>query len=91
MNSEKAKDGKFKNIIGKNKNIIIIASTVIVLGAGIIGAYIINVENKVAGWKERIYPGVQAYGIDLGGKTKEEAINTILEMAEYKKKKCKYR
>ena len=55
MNSEKAKDGKFKNIIGKNKNIIIIASTVIVLGAGIIGAYIINVENKVAGWKERIY------------------------------------
>ena len=46
MNSEKAKDGKFKNIIGKNKNIIIIASTVIVLGAGIIGAYIINVENK---------------------------------------------
>ena len=61
MNSEKAKDGKFKNIIGKNKNIIIIASTVIVLGAGIIGAYIINVENKVAGWKERIYPGVQPY------------------------------
>lgn len=79
MNSEKAKDGKFKNIIGKNKNIIIIASTVIVLGAGIIGAYIINVENKVAGWKERIYPGVQAYGIDLGGKTKEEAINILNE------------
>ena len=46
MNSEKAKDGKFKNIIGKNKNIIIIASTVIVLGAGIIGAYIINVEKE---------------------------------------------
>lgn len=79
MNSEKAKDGKFKNIIGKNKNIIIIASTVIVLGAGIIGAYIINVENKVAGWRERIYPGVQAYGIDLGGKTKEEAINILNE------------
>ena len=79
MNSEKAKDGKFKNIIGKNKNIIIIASTVIVLGAGIIGAYIINVENKVAGWKERIYPGVQAYGIDLGGKTKEEAHREFFE------------
>ena len=52
MNSEKAKDGKFKKHYRQKQNIIIIASTVIVLGAGIIGAYIINVENKLLGGKK---------------------------------------
>lgn len=76
MNTE-SKDGKSKNIVAKSKNIIIISSILILLIIGIIGSYIISAEKKVTSWKDKIYPGVQAYGIDLGGKTKEEAINIL--------------
>ena len=77
MSNEKANDGKFKKTMSKNKRLIIIISTIIVLIAGITFGYFMNVKNKVDSWADKIYPGVQAYGIDLGGKTKEEAVNIL--------------
>ena len=77
MNTEESKDGKLKAAMSKNKKAIIIIVSIVVLVAGICGAYVFNVKNKVESWNDKIYPGVQAYGIDLGGKTKEEAIDLI--------------
>ena len=77
MSNEKANDGKLKKTMSKNKRLIIIISTIIVLIAGITFGYFMNVKNKVDSWADKIYPGVQAYGIDLGGKTKEEAVNIL--------------
>ena len=77
MNTEESKDGKLKAAMSKNKKLIIIIASIVVLVTGICGAYVLSVKNKVEAWNDKIYPGVQAYGIDLGGKTKEEAINII--------------
>ena len=77
MNTEESKDGKLKAAMSKNKKLIIIIASIVVLVTGICGAYVLSVKNKVEAWNDKIYPGVQAYGIDLGGKTKEEAIDLI--------------
>lgn len=77
MSNEKSKHGKFKETMSKNKKLIIIIATIVVLIAGISLAYIMNVKNEVTSWEDKIYPGVQAYGIDLGGKTKDEAVNIL--------------
>ena len=77
MSSQESNDSKFKNTMSKNKKLIIIIASIIVLIAGISFAYVMNVKNEVASWADKIYPGVQAYGIDLGGKTKDEAVNIL--------------
>ncbi|MBO5130688.1 MAG: peptidoglycan binding domain-containing protein, partial [Romboutsia sp.] len=77
MSNEQANDSKVKKAMSKSKKLIIIISTIIVLIAGIIFGYFMNVKNEVDSWADKIYPGVQAYGIDLGGRTKEEAINIM--------------
>ena len=77
MSNEKANEGKFKEAMLKNKKLIIIISTIIVLISGVTFGYFMNVKNKVNSWENKIYPGVKAYGIDLGGKTKEEAANIL--------------
>ena len=79
MSNEKANEGKLKETILKNKKLIIIISTIIVLIAGGTFGYFMNVKSEVDSWADKIYPGVQAYGIDLGGKTKEEAVNILNE------------
>ncbi|EKY28165.1 VanW family protein [Clostridium celatum] len=61
----------------KNKKNILIASGVLVLALGVTFGYVMNVKGKVDSWEDKIYPGVQAYGLDLGGKTKEEAVNIL--------------
>lgn len=77
MSSEKSKDSKFKETMSKNKKLIIIIAAIIVVTVGICFAYVMNVKNEVASWEDKIYPGVQAYGIDLGGKTKDEAVDIL--------------
>ena len=77
MSNEQANDSKIKKTMSKTKKLIIIISTIIVLIAGITFGYFMNVKSEVDSWADKIYPGVQAYGIDLGGKTKEEAVNII--------------
>lgn len=77
MSSEKSNDSKIKDTICKNKKLIIIISSIMVLIVGTAFAYLMNVKNEVDSWEDRIYPGVQAYGIDLGGKTKDEAVDIL--------------
>lgn len=79
MSSEKTNDSKFRDTIYKNKKLIIIVCSIIVLIVGIAFAYVISVKNEVDSWADKIYPGVQAYGIDLGGKTKDEAVDILNE------------
>lgn len=77
MSNEKENDGKVKKTMSKNKKLIIIIATIIVLIAGVTFGYFMSVKSEVDSWADKIYPGVQAYGIDLGGKTKEEAIDIL--------------
>lgn len=77
MSNQKSNDNKIKDLISKNKKIIAIISSIIVLIISIVFAYVMNVKNEVDSWADRIYPGVQAYGIDLGGKTKDEAVDIL--------------
>ena len=77
MSNERANDGKLKKAISENKKLIIIISAVIVVILGITFGYFMSVKSEVNSWADKIYPGVQAYGIDLGGKTKEEAVDIL--------------
>lgn len=77
MSNERANDGKFKKVISENKKLIIIISAIIVVILGITFGYFMSVKSEVNSWADKIYPGVQAYGIDLGGKTKEEAVDIL--------------
>lgn len=77
MNNEQTNESKVKNTMFKHKKLIIGIVVILVLISGITFGYVINVKNEVDSWADKIYPGVQAYGIDLGGSTKEEAVNII--------------
>ena len=77
MSNERANDGKIKKAISENKKLIIIISAVIVVILGVTFGYFMNVKSEVNSWADKIYPGVQAYGIDLGGKTKEESVEIL--------------
>lgn len=74
---EDQKKSNKKIIFPKSKNAIIAAVIItIVVIIGIIG-YIFSVNNRVAAWENKIYPGVNVYGINLSGLSKEEAINSL--------------
>lgn len=76
---EEQKKDKKKINFPQNKNMIIatIVITILVI-IGIIG-YIFSVNNRVAEWENKIYPGITVYGVDLGGLSKEEAISSLNE------------
>ncbi len=83
MSNEKANEDKLKKTMFKNKKLIIIISSIIVLIAAGTFGYFMNIKSEVDSWEDKIYPGVQAYGIDLGGKTKEEAVNILNESVNF--------
>lgn len=51
---------------------------IIVVVVGII-SYIFSVNKKVTTWKDKIYPGINVYGINIGGLSKEEAVSLLNE------------
>lgn len=65
------------DFFNKNKKTIIIGVSIIVAIAVIVTTYTATVSSKVKSWNDKIYPGVHAYGVDIGGKTKEEAIGIL--------------
>ena len=77
MSNNKSNDDKVKKPMSKNKKITIVVSAIVLIIVGIAIGYFMSVKNEVDSWADKIYPGVQAYGIDLGGKTKDEAIDII--------------
>ncbi|MGL4656464.1 MAG: VanW family protein [Sarcina sp.] len=63
--NEDARNGKKKKII------IILAIIVLIICA--VGFFIFSMNKKVNGYADKIYPGITINGVDVGGKTKDEA------------------
>lgn len=62
---------------GRAKSIYFkIAIVAVILISGI-AAYYISINSKVKAWETRIYPGISISGVDIGGKTKEEALQLL--------------
>ncbi|WP_160679988.1 VanW family protein [Clostridium sp. C8-1-8] len=57
----------------------VVAGTVavVVIGLSGFGGYAMTVKNQVSKWDNKIYQGVKVNGVDLSGKTKEEAIKLL--------------
>lgn len=51
----------------------------VVVGATALTAYLLSIKDIVKNLDNKIYPGVTAQGIDIGGMTKEEAKNKLTE------------
>lgn len=64
----------------KNQNTFIVKlSLSIIFIVSIVGVFFIQVRNTVDRWNDKIYPSVYVEDINLGGKTKEEAIKAMKE------------
>ena len=50
---------------------------VVVIGLSGFGGYAMTVKNQVSKWDNKVYQGVKVNGVDLSGKTKEEAIKLL--------------
>lgn len=76
--SEKSRSRRSKT--AKKKEIIyisIVAIVIILMSVG--GAYILYGNMLVKQWQDKIYSGVEIKGIDLSGKTKEDALVKVKE------------
>lgn len=61
---------------GSNKSIKITAAVIVLLGAiGISSVFIYrnHMKNEVSKWNDKVYPNTIIQGVDIGGKSKEEA------------------
>ena len=67
---------KIKSIFNK-KLIWIVAPIAVAVIVG--GCSIIFVNSQVNKWENKIYPNIIVEGVDLGGKTKEEAVKIMEE------------
>lgn len=63
----------------KTKAIILGTSAVIIAIAVFSGIYITSAKKTVSLWGNKVYPGVKVHGIDLSGKTKDEAMKILQE------------
>lgn len=79
MENKKKNKSNFdiKNLIEKNKRNIIASAVGVVIIATAGFAYTLSVKNKVAEWESKIYPEVSVYGVEIGGLTKEEAVQKL--------------
>lgn len=78
-NSNSPENRNYKNLFKKNKKLIQIISAILVVIVVSILAYTLSVNKSVKSYEGKVYPGVSVYGIELGGLTKEEAINALNE------------
>ncbi|MGL4774304.1 MAG: VanW family protein [Clostridium sp.] len=68
-----------KEFVSKNKKYLIAGlAVVIAIGAGG-AAYGASIKSEVEAWQDKVYPGVTVGGVDLSGKTKEEATTLLTE------------
>lgn len=68
---------KTKDFFTKHKKVIVISGVAVLAIAATVGGTMANINKKVKSWEDKIYPGVHAYGVDLSGKTKEEAVAVL--------------
>ncbi|OOM79232.1 vancomycin B-type resistance protein VanW [Clostridium sp. BL-8] len=82
--------GKIKNKRAKSSKIAVnalikIAMVIIafiVVGAAASAVYSMSIKNTVKAWENKIYPGITVQGVNIGGMTKEEAKNKLVETFE---------
>ena len=72
-------DGRKKKKLGKSRIQKTIIFTVIaaVLVISATSTYALASSNKIKDWEDKIYPNVKVQGVDLSGKTKNEAVETL--------------
>lgn len=76
---------KKKNSKSKaRRNILFTVATVVMLGVFATSAYAIASNNRVKQWEDKIYPNIKVNGVDLSGKTKEEAVEMLKNSFEEK-------
>ncbi|MDF2882403.1 MAG: VanW family protein [Clostridiaceae bacterium] len=63
----------------KNKKVLIPLILVVLIAFGSVGFYSAYIYNSVKAWNNIIYPGIKIEGIDLSGKTKEQAAQMLKE------------
>lgn len=78
-NNKSPKKLDYKELIQKNKKSIIIGAAILVVGIGSTLAYTSVASNNVESWEGKIYPGVNVYGVDIGGLSTEEAVKSLNE------------
>ena len=66
----------------KMQRYAVIACSVLAVSAACGVGYTLSVKHSVADWENRIYSGVKVAGIDLSGKTKEQAKEELLSYEE---------
>ena len=76
---EEKQKRNYKELFEKNKKPMIIGSVILVVIIASILAYTLVVNNSVKSWENKVYPGVNVYGIEIGGLTKEETKNILNE------------
>lgn len=70
-------DLKKNDFFTKNKKAIIASGVVVLAVMAAAGGSLASINNKIKSWEDKVYPGVKAYGVDLGGKTKAEAVEIL--------------
>lgn len=68
----------------KNKKIITVMLTLIVIGAVCLSTYTLATKKAVGKWEDKIYPGIAIDNIDVGGMSKEEAKVKLEEVLKNK-------
>lgn len=78
--TKRAQDSK--SITKKQKNIMLAIAAVVVIGVAALSTYSLSIKGIVKEWDNKIYPSVTVQDIDLGGMTKEDAKNKLIETLE---------
>ncbi|MEG0297034.1 MAG: VanW family protein [Clostridium sp.] len=78
-NNKASKIEALKLAFKKNQKPLLIATAVIVIIIASAAAYIYSVNNKIVSWENKVYPGVEVYGVSLGGLDKETGLKVIEE------------
>lgn len=70
----KENSGKKGFKLKPNRKLIFTIATILIVAISATSAYAVVSNNKVKQWEDKVYPGVKVDGVDLSGKTKEEAL-----------------
>lgn len=77
MGNKSGEDRGFLTFMKKNKKSVSIATVTVLTVAIAGGVYVANIKNNLNDWNYKIYPGVTVKGVDLSGKSAEEAKNIL--------------
>lgn len=75
------------SVLGITKIFFIVILKFVGIIAILAGCYTLSIQFKINKWKDKIYPGIIVHGVDVSGKSKEEAIEKLnLELSKINNK-----